>query len=126
MDDKESIRGMVKQMLNQLGYEVELAADGAEAIEMYEKAKASGQRVEAVILDLTVPGGMGGKETIRKLYKIDPEIKAIVSSGYSNDPIMFEYSAYGFKGVIAKPYEIQELSKTLYEVLRAESPQLKP
>jgi len=117
MDDQEGIKKMVRLMLNKLGYAVELATDGAEVIELYKEAKASGQKFDAVILDLTIPGGMGGKETIRKLYEIDPEIKAIVSSGYFNDPIMGGYEAYGFKGAIAKPYEIKELSKMLYKVL---------
>jgi len=117
MDDKENIKNMVKHMLNHLGYEVELATDGAEAIELYKEAKASGQGFDAVIPDLTIPGGMGGMEAIGKLYEIDPEIKAIVSSGYSNDPIMNGYEANGFKGAIAKPYEIEELSNILNEVL---------
>ncbi len=122
MDDQEGIKRMVRLMLNKLGYEVELATDGAEAIELYKEAKASGQKFDVVILDLTIPGGMGGKETIRKLYEIDPEIKAIVSSGYFNDPIMSGYEAYGFKGAIAKPYEIKEFSKILHEVImRTES-----
>ncbi len=120
MDDQENIKNMVRSMLNQLGYEVEFVGDGTEAIEIYKKAKVSGQNFDAVILDLTIPGGMGGKETIRKLYEIDPEIKAIVSSGYFNDPIMSGYEAYGFKGAIAKPYEIQELSKILYKVVNGE------
>ena len=120
MDDQEAIKNMIKQMLNKLGYEVEFAADGAEAIELYKEAKASGQKFDAVILDLTVPGGMGGMEAIGKLYEIDPEIKAIVSSGYSNNPIMSGYEAYGFKGAIAKPYEIEELSKTLYRVINGQ------
>ena len=83
MDDKENIKTMVKHMLNRLGYEVELATDGAEAIALYKEAKASKERFDAVILDLTIPGGMGGIEAIGKLREIDPEIKAIVSSGYA-------------------------------------------
>jgi len=118
MDDQENIRNMVKQMAIRLGYEVTLAADGAEVCELYKKAKESGYPFEVVILDLTIPGGMGGKETIQKLLKIDPEAKVIVSSGYSNDPIMAKYERYGFKAVIAKPYEIEKLSETLNQVLR--------
>ncbi len=112
----KNIRDMVEHMLTYLGYEVELVIDGAEAIEVYEKAKASGQRFEAVILELTVPGGMGGIEAIRKLREIDPEIKTIVSSGYANDPIMSEYEKYGFKGVITKPYKIKELDDVLHKI----------
>ncbi len=117
MDDQENIKNMIRSILNKLGYEVEFAKDGAEAIELYKKAQASGRKFDAVILDLTIPGGMGGLEAIRKLHEIDPEIKAIVSSGYSNDPIMDEYKGHGFSGVIVKPYEIKELSKTLYNLL---------
>ncbi|MBW8003160.1 MAG: response regulator, partial [Planctomycetes bacterium] len=79
--------------------------------------KKAGRPFDAVILDLTVPGGMGGKLAIEKLLKIDPGIKAVVSSGYSNDPIMTEYRKYGFCGVVAKPYKIKELSETLYSVI---------
>ena len=118
MDDQQIIRDMVKQMLIHLGgYEVEFAKDGVEAIELYEKAKKSGRTFDGIILDLTVPGGMGGKEAIKKLLQIDPGARAIVSSGYFNDPIMSDYKKYGFKGVVAKPYEIDELSETLQKVL---------
>ena len=103
-------------MLNYLGYEVELAADGSEAIELYKKAQASGRGFEAVILDLTVPGGMGGIETIGKLRKLDTEVTAIVSSGYAHEHIMSEYEKYDFKGVITKPYEIKELGYVLQKV----------
>ena len=82
-----------------------------------KKQKEAEQAFDAVILDLTVPGGMGGKEAIKKLHEIDPGVKAIVSSGYSNDPIMSDYRQYGFRGVVAKPYEIKELSEVLYKVI---------
>ena len=117
MDDQLIIRNMVRKMLNHLGYEVELAEDGAEAVELYKKARDSGRKFEAVILDLTVPGGMGGDRAIRKLLAIDPEIKAIVSSGYANDPIMSEYRSHGFSAVVAKPYEIKKLAEVLHRVI---------
>jgi len=117
MDDQKIIRDMIKHMLIHLGYEVEFAKDGAEALELYEKAKESGQSFDGAILDLTVPGGMGGKETIKKLLEIDPKAKAIVSSGYFNDPIMSNYKQHGFKGVVAKPYQINELDETLCNML---------
>ncbi|MDP2643848.1 MAG: PAS domain S-box protein [Desulfobacterales bacterium] len=121
MDDMEMLRNMAGKMLKQLGYEVEVAADGAEAVEMYKAAKESDKPFNAVILDLTIPGGMGGKEAIEKLFKIDPEVKAIVSSGYSNDPAMSNFKAYGFSGVVPKPFEMKEMEKVLHEVLRGES-----
>jgi len=126
MDDQQGIRDMVGEMLVDLGYEVEFAREGSEAVNLYEQAKKSGQTFDAVILDLTVPGGMGGQETIQMLREIDPKIKAIVSSGYSNDQIMSEYQEYGFCGAIAKPYEIKELARTLSKVLMGtEGPCLK-
>ena len=104
-------------MLSRLGYQAELARDGAEAIELFTLAQESGKAFDAVILDLTVPGGMGGKETMEKLLKIDPGVKTIVSSGYSEDAIMAEFAKYGFSGVIAKPYRIAELSRVLKKVI---------
>ena len=126
MDDQQTIRDMVGEMLMDLGYEVEFAREGSEAIELYEQAQKSGQAFDAVILDLTVPGGMGGQEAIRRLHEIDPAIKAIVSSGYSNDQIMTEYREHGFCGAIAKPYEIKELARVLSKALMGtEGPCLK-
>jgi CheY-like chemotaxis protein len=120
MDDEPSLRKMVGRMLEKLGYEPESAKDGAEAIEMYKNTKESGKSYDAVILDLTLPGGMGGIDVIQKLLEIDPEIKAIVSSGYSDDPVMAKSKKYGFKGVIPKPFESVSLSKVLHEVLKGE------
>lgn len=117
MDDQRGVRDMVGETLTSIGYEVYFASEGSEAIDLYERAKEAGKAFDAVILDLTVPGGMGGKETIEKLLEIDPEVKAIVSSGYSNDPIMAEHRQYGFSGVIVKPFNIRELSKLLDEIL---------
>ncbi|MCL6583920.1 MAG: PAS domain S-box protein [bacterium] len=118
MDDQEIIRNMAEEMLTDLGYEVELARDGYEVVEMYKKAHESGNDFDAVILDLTVPGGIGGSDVIGELLKIDPEVRAIVSSGYSADPIMSEYERYGFKGVVAKPYKLEDLSRELHRVLK--------
>ena len=106
-------------LLNRLGYEAELAKDGSEAIEKYKDAKKSGRPFDAVIMDLTIPGGMGGKEAIKQLREIDPYIKAIVSSGYYNDPIMAEYERYGFKDVMAKPYTVKKLSEVLNKVIKS-------
>jgi len=113
MDDQEPILKMTARMLNRMGYETELALDGAEAVDMYRVAYQSQNPFDIVILDLTVPGGMGGAKTIQELLKINPNVKAIVSSGYSNDPIMANYENYGFCGVMPKPYTKVQLSEVL-------------
>ena len=118
MDDEEIVRNVAGAMLKYIGYEVDFAEDGAEAIELYRKAKESGQPFDVVIMDLTIPGGMGGKEAISKLIEIDPNVKAIVSSGYSTDAIMSDFKQYGFSGVIAKPYKIKDLSEVVHKAIR--------
>ena len=118
MDDEEILQELVSAMLEHLGYEVVCAAHGEEAIERYTAAHQAGRPFDVVIVDLTVPGGMGGHEAVRQLQKIDPQVKAVVSSGYSNDPIMAEYEQHGFAGVIAKPYQMAELSNVLQDVIR--------
>jgi PAS domain S-box-containing protein len=120
MDDDEMLREVVGKMLKTFGYDPEFARDGAEAIKMYDKSNEAEKPYDAVILDLTVPGGMGGKEAIQKLLVIDPEAKIIVSSGYSDDRILSNFQEYGLKGVIPKPFELGALSKVLHEVLNAE------
>ncbi|HAK60612.1 MAG TPA: hypothetical protein DCO77_09555, partial [Nitrospiraceae bacterium] len=95
VDDEEIVRNVAGTMLNELGYDVAFAKNGSEAIDVYRKNKESGSPFSAVIMDLTIPGGMGGKEAVLKLAAFDPDVKAIVSSGYSNDPIMAEYTDYG-------------------------------
>lgn len=117
MDDEEMVRNVSAAMLDKLGYKVELAIEGAEAIEIYKKAKESGRPFDAVILDLTNQFGMGGVEAIKKFLEIDPGIKAIIATGYSNDPIMSNFGAYGFRGVLAKPFTMDELRKGLEEAL---------
>jgi PAS domain S-box-containing protein len=123
MDDEAFIRDIAAQMLKYLGYEVSVANDGNETVDMYAEALKSGEPFDAVILDLTVPGGMGGKEAIQKLKKMDPNIKAVVCSGYSTDPIMANYQTYGFQGVVAKPYQIQEMSEALQMLMSEDSKQ---
>jgi PAS domain S-box-containing protein len=118
MDDEETIRNVTEKILMELGYDVCCASDGAETIALYQDAARSGQPFDAVIMDLTIPGGMGGKETIRQLLSIDPQATAIVSSGYSNDPIMADFEKYGFRGVATKPYRIEKLSWVLHDVLK--------
>lgn len=117
MDDEELIRDVAVQILQKLGFAPYLARDGGEAIKLYKTAIAEGEPFAAVIMDLTVPGGMGGREAMEKLLVIDPAIKAIVSSGYANDPIMANYTQFGFKGVVPKPFTVPQLSAVLYQVL---------
>jgi PAS domain S-box-containing protein len=118
MDDEISVRNVAGNMLESLGYSVEYAEDGKEAVELYKKAFKAKKPFDIVILDLTIPGGMSGKEAIKELIKIDPKITAIVSSGYSNNPIMANYKAYGFSGVVEKPYSVQDLGKVLKKIKR--------
>ena len=118
MDDEQIIRDLSEEILRSLGYEVELAKNGAEALAKYQQALDAKRPFDVVIMDLTIPGGMGGKETIQKLRNIDPLVKGIVSSGYSNDPIMADYAAYGFKGVITKPYSVESFSRSLSDVMQ--------
>ncbi len=117
MDDEEIIRSVVRSILTELGYEAVFAKEGNEAVRLYREAMDRKNSFDAVIMDLTVPGGMGGQETIREIVAIDPEVKAIVSSGYSNDPIMSDYKSYGFTDVVKKPFRVEELSETLHRVL---------
>ncbi|MEW6719831.1 MAG: ATP-binding protein [Thermodesulfobacteriota bacterium] len=117
MDDEESVREIAREMLGVIGYKVTISRDGAEAVEAYRKAMASGEPFDLVVMDLTIPGGMGGQEAIRRLLEIDPDVKAVVCSGYSTDPIMSSYKTYGFRGVIRKPYGMKQLHKTLNDIL---------
>ncbi len=120
MDDEEPIRMMIEEMVKDLGYSAEHARDGEEAIDLYRKAKEAGQGFDVVIMDLTIQGGMGGKEAIAQLKEYDPGVKAIVSSGYSNDPIMSQYEKYGFCGVVKKPFKMVLLSQELKKAVLME------
>jgi CheY-like chemotaxis protein len=118
MDDEKGVREIAGRMLRHIGYEdVEFAKDGTEAIKLYKAAIESGNPFGAAILDLTVPGGMGGEVAVKHLLDIDPATKAIVSSGYIDDPVMARYGEYGFSGVVAKPYTIPELRKAVHDVI---------
>jgi signal transduction histidine kinase/CheY-like chemotaxis protein len=113
MDDEEVVLEVTKQMLTSLGCQVILAKDGQEAVKIFKEAEESGQPFSAVIMDLIVPGGMGGVEAAEELLKINTEARIIAASGYSSDPIMTEYSNYGFSQSLAKPYQLNELKKVL-------------
>jgi two-component system, cell cycle sensor histidine kinase and response regulator CckA len=117
MDDEEIIRDLASMILTDLGYRVKVCANGEEALELYKSGLKLGSPFSAVIMDLTIPGGMGGKEAAQHIIKIDPDAKLIVSSGYSTDPIMAEYTDFGFKATLLKPYSIEEIMKTLDSVL---------
>ena len=116
MDDEESIRLMLGEMLRYLGYDVQCVAEGKEALDRYQEAYHAQRPFSAVILDLTVPGGLGGKDIMRQLQEFDPQVKGIVASGYCNDPVISRYSAFGFHGVVAKPFRLTELSQVLHQV----------
>ena len=117
MDDEELIRDLASELLTALGYEVVLAKDGAEAVTLYRDAWQSESPFDLVIMDLTVPGAMGGQQAIRELRGIDPKIRAVVSSGYSNDHVMANFQEHGFMGVLPKPYGIQQVGKLLRQIL---------
>jgi CheY-like chemotaxis protein len=117
MDDEEMIRSMLNEMLGELGFAVETAVEGQQAIDMYQQAMDTGKSFAIVILDLTIPGGMGGQEAAKGILQIDPEVKMIVSSGYADDPIIVNYTDHGFKGVATKPYSMNKLSGVLDQVM---------
>ena len=109
---------MIGRMLNRMGYEVTFSSDGNQAAEAYRKAIESEKPFDLTILDLTIPGGMGGVKTIKEILKTDPKAKVVASSGYSNDPVMANFKEYGFSGIVPKPYtkeQMAELLNTLFE-----------
>ncbi len=117
MDDEEPIRTIAESLLKRLGFEVTTVCDGHEAVRVYAEGARSRKPFDLVIMDLTVPGGMGGKAAMLELLKIDPAVKGIVSSGYSSDPVMANYRAHGFSGMVAKPYKLTDLAKTIRNVM---------
>ena len=117
MDDEEMVRSVCKMMLAQMGHEVALSKNGEEALELYQEAAQNANKFDLVIMDLTIPGGMGGKEAVKRILAINPGAKVIVSSGYSNDPVMASCKEYGFCSAIVKPYRLKELAKVINQVL---------
>ncbi len=117
MDDEEVVGDIAKQMLEYLGYEVDLVTDGEAAIDLYQRELEKGSPFSLIIMDLNIPEGVGGQEAIEKILTIDPKAKALVSSGYTTDPIMEKYSEYGFSGTIAKPFDLEGLKQSIKAVL---------
>ena len=117
MDDEQIIRDMAVTLLKRFGLEVDCAVDGSEAVEKYRAAQRAGWRYDLVIMDLTVPGGMGGLAALAKLKELDPRVRAVVSSGYSSDPVLANYREHGFAAMVAKPYEVGEIARVLREML---------
>jgi two-component system cell cycle sensor histidine kinase/response regulator CckA len=117
MDDEEVARTVAGYMIAGLGYDADFAENGEEAVEKYSDALKNGKPFKAVILDLTVRGGMGGTEALERLQELDSDVKALVSSGYSEDSILANFGRYGFKAALSKPYEMEELGRLLYSLL---------
>lgn len=117
MDDEQIILDVTLEVLKFLGYDVMFAKDGETAYDLYVREKNAGAPFDIVILDLSVPDGMGGKETIVKLRAFDPQVKAVVSSGYSNDPAVQDFTKYGFSGKLSKPYKITDMKQILEQLM---------
>jgi PAS domain S-box-containing protein len=120
MDDDPLIQSSLKRMLTRLGYTVVVSPDGSDAIDKYRDSLANGRAFDAVIMDLTVPGAMGGRDAIQALRNLDPKVKAIVSSGYSTDEVMSDHERYGFDAVVSKPYDIDDMAIVLAELIDTE------
>src|SRR5262245_17824678 len=121
LDDEPMIRGPLGELLATLGYEVEVSSDGDDTVRRYREAAAAGRRFDLLILDLTIRGGLGGREALEQIRAADPTARAIVSSGYSHDPVMARWMEYGFKGVLVKPYTLEDLSALLDRVMGEET-----
>lgn len=118
MDDDQVIRDVTFEALSLLEYDVQSVQDGAAALGLYKREKEAGAPFDLVILDLLIPKGLGGKDTIALLKAYDPSVKAIVSSGYSDDPAVEDFAQYGFSGRLTKPYKISDLQNTLEGLMK--------
>ncbi len=119
MDDEELVRNVAREMIDALGHDVVSAEDGKKAIDLFLQAREAGRPFDLIILDLTVKGGMGGEEAIRKIREIDPQVKAVVSSGYADSPVVADYRAYGFSAFLNKPYKIDSLRESLNALIES-------
>ena len=117
MDDEQIIVDVTQEVLKFLGYDVMFAENGSDAIDLYKQENEAGVPFDVVILDLSIPNGMGGKEAIQKLREYDPAVKAIISSGYSSDPVVLDFKGHGFSGVLSKPYKINDVKMILDQLL---------
>jgi CheY-like chemotaxis protein len=124
LDDEEIIRNLAQAMIECLGYGVTTCATGEEAVELYARARASGTPFLTAIMDLTIHGGMGGKDAAAQILLAYPDARLIVSSGYSDDPVMANHTKYGFHCVLAKPYRLADMANVLVAVALKE-PDLK-
>jgi CheY-like chemotaxis protein len=122
VDDEITIHILLQELLSSMGYAASCAQDGKEALHLYESAKLRGQRFAAVIVDYNLPDGMNGSEILKRLRAIDPQVMAILSSGYTQNPIMANHAHYGFHGILPKPYTRQQLFNVLHDVLRIREP----
>jgi len=116
MDDDDVVSRAAVRILTTLGYTCDVAPDGHRALALYETARVSGRPFDAMIMDLTIPSGMGGEEALQKLRSVDPDARATVSSGYSNDPVMADHARYGFDGILVKPYTVVAVAEALASV----------
>ncbi len=126
MDDEEGVRAIAGRILEEMGYAVDYAIEGNEAVDLFHRALERGVRYAAVILDLNVPGRMGGVATLARLRAIDPAVKAFVCSGYQDDPVMLDYAAHGFSGAIAKPFRYEDMVAALKQVFDDATPREDP
>ena len=118
MDDEPSVREICCDIISFLGYDVDCTEDGEELINLYKQALEENIRIDAVLVDLTVPGGMGGKEAFQKLKELDKNVVGIVSSGYTNDSTMSNYKEFGFDGIIVKPYQVSDMEEVLASIIK--------
>jgi len=118
MDDEDLVRELLKEMLKNMGYEVVTASNGKEAVDIFKEEIELGRPIDAFILDLTVKGGMSGKESLKEILKIDPDVKAILSTGYLDDPAIKNYRELGFSGALLKPFKMKELNSLLKDLLK--------